>query len=475
MELQLEQQQIPCLIPCAHRSVEERVSADFVVPDSLPDAADLLLAEGELCLWRLDLSDGSAELEGEISVRICCTDEHGAPMSFPARVPVQLRLRAEAIEAGHKPFLRCRIKSLSAQLLNSRKARVHGTICCLLTTFGPSELSVTTGVSPETQGLFLKKTDMNLPFVSTVEEQVFSAEDTLSLRLGVPADGTLISYRSVPIVESSECRDRRVVLKGRVCTSVLYEDAESRKLIEESVVTPFSFLMDVNGDAAKCAVSVHFTSEEVHCSNDVPGIDTVFHLLAQVICYAEQELECVTDAYSNYNELTLNWSEQRLQSFRQQEPEQILLEEELPCAIEERNVHAVRTSCFGDSVFIAVLLQDAEQKLTSVSGILKTNQNPNDIIWMEPPEVQTGSKGLIVRVPIFCCREATEEMSMKVLSSAALGEKKTMRSSGVTLLRKEDKMDLWELAKTCGSSVEAIRSANSDPNRSGKWIIVPHV
>ena len=85
MELQLEQQMISCLIPCVDRSVEERFSTDFVVPDSLPDAAELLLAEGDLCIWRLDLSGGNAELEGEISARICRTGSRRSKASRRAR------------------------------------------------------------------------------------------------------------------------------------------------------------------------------------------------------------------------------------------------------------------------------------------------------------------------------------------------------------------------------------------------------
>ena len=93
MELQLEKQTIPCYQRTAQCAAEERFSADCVVPDALPDVGSLLLTEGDFCLWRLDVADGSAELEGELRADVCYTpEEGGAPVSFPVSVPVQLHL-----------------------------------------------------------------------------------------------------------------------------------------------------------------------------------------------------------------------------------------------------------------------------------------------------------------------------------------------------------------------------------------------
>ena len=475
MELQLEQKQISCLIPSAHRTVEERISVDFVVPDSLPDAAELLLTEGALCLWRLDLSDGSAELEGELSAQICCADEHGAPMSFPAHVPVQLRLRAEAIETGQKPFLKCHMKSLNGQLLNSRKVRVQGILSCSLLTYCASEYSITTGIDSADQRLFLRKTVLPVTYVSSAEEQVYSVEETLPLRLGVPAGGRLMSWCSVPVLDDCDCMEQRVILKGRVRTSLLYQDAESQKLVDETVETPFSFLMDVNGAVSKCAVSLHFTREEVRCRNDDLAVDTAYHLLAQVICFAQQELECVTDAYSNRNQLDLKWIEVKLPVLIQQEREQTFLEENLSCDLTGKTISALRSFCNGDTISVTALLADEDRKISSTSVILNTKQSPDDAVWSEQPEATLSNNGVTVRLPVFSKREAIDENSIRVLTSADLKDEKINRSSGVTLLRRDDEMDLWELARSYGSSVEAICAANPDSDRQGKWIVVPHV
>lgn len=475
MELQLEQQQISCMIPCANRSLEERFSADFVVPDSLPDASELLLTEGNLCLWRLDLSDGSAELEGEISARICFADGSGVPVSFPARIPIQLRLRAEAIEMGQRPFLRCRIKSLSGHMLNSRKVRLQGMVFCSLATYGSSEITVTTGISAEGEGIFVRKTSMMVPYISAVEEQVFTVEETLPLLRGVPMDGRLISFTSTPVSDTCECRDQSVILKGRIRTTLLYQDHEDQDLVTEVVDTPFTCLLDVSGEASKCKLSLHLTSEDVRCRNDDPAVDTAFHLLAQVICYAERDVECVSDAYSNRAVLNLSWKEQSFPEYAQSEITQSFVEQEIPCELAGKTVSAVRIFDQGESIAVTVMIRDAEQKFNSVAGVLKTEISPDCVVWLDQPSVRSGNSGLIVRVPILVQKETETPVSVGVLSSAELEDKISEMMPGFTLVRREECTDLWELAKTNKSSMKAIQAANPEREQQSRWLVIPHV
>ena len=472
MELQLEQQHIPCLIPCAQRSTEEQFSTDAVVPDSLPDAAELLLTEGDLCLWRLDLSDGSAELEGEIDARVCCADEAGCLMSIPVRVPVQLRLRSESISSGQRPFIRCRIKKLSGHLLNSRKVRVQASVYCSLVTYGVSEMTVTTGIESEDQKLYLRKSKMTFPYLSAVEERVITTEDTVSLQRGVPSGGRMISYDSVPIADVCECCDQRVTVKGSIRTSLLYQDSESQSLITEKIDTPFSCVLDIDGAVSSFKLSIHLTSTDVRCRNDDPAVDTAFHLLIQAICFAEQELEYITDAYSNRAELSLEWEEQSFPVHNTAKTEQCVLEEEVPYDLSGKSVCTVRTSLQADGVAVSMLFLDSGQKYSSVSCYLKTDQT---IERIEEPSVEPGKNGLMVRAPVMLMEETDQHGSVRVLSAADLQENRMEIRSGVTFVRREEATDLWELAKMNQSSVDAIRSANPELDQHYKWFVIPHV
>ena len=472
MELQLEQQMIPCLIPCVNRSVEERFSTDFVVPDSLTDAAELLLAEGDLCIWRLDLSGGNAELEGEIAARICFTDEHGSPESFPVSVPVQLRVRDDAIASGQRPFLRCRVKTMNAHLLNSRKVRVQGAVQCTLVTYGDSEIAVTTGFAPCEQSIYERKAQIRLPYVSAVEEQVITTEERLPLQRVVPRNGRMLSYTSAAVTDQCECGDQRITVKGRICTTVLYLNADGSELISETLETPFSGILDVGGEVSRCRLSLHLTSEEVRCCNDDPAVDTAFHLLVQAICYSDQETECVTDAYCNRAPLTLNWKERSFPELVQYDAEQNAAEGEIPCELTGKTVCAVRVACQGESISATVLLRDEEQRLSSLNAMLKTECAPDRL---GQPSAAAGEKGLQIRVPFAFRKESEDLMPLKNLVSAEMEEMITAPPSGICLVRREENADLWELAKANRSSVHAIETANPENEQKRKWIVIPHV
>ena len=472
MELQLEQQMISCLIPCVDRSVEERFSTDFVVPDSLPDAAELLLAEGDLCIWRLDLSGGNAELEGEISARICYTDESGSPESFPVSVPVQLRVRDDAIASGQRPFLRCRVKTINAHLLNSRKVRVQGAVQCVLVTYGASEIAVTTGFAPCEQNIYERKAQIRIPYISAVEEQVITTEERLPLQQGVPRNGRMLSYTSAAVTDQCECSDQRITVKGRICTNVLYLNVDGSELISETLETPFSGILDVGGEVSGCRLSLHLTSEEIRCCNDDPAVDTAFHLLIQAICYAEQEKECVVDAYCNRAPLTLNWKEQSFPELVQSDAEQYAAEGEIPCEMTGKTVCAVRAACQSESISATVLLRDENQRLSSLNAVMKTECAPDRL---DQPSAEIGAKGLQVRVPFVFHKDTENLMPLKNLVFAEMEEVITAPPSGVSLVRREENADLWELAKANRSSVHAIQTANPGNDQKRKWLVIPHL
>ena len=472
MELQLEQQQIPCLIISANRCLEERFSIDAVIPDSMPDASALLITEGELCVWRLDLSDGNAELEGEVAARVCYTDDHSKLIGIPVRVPVQMRIRDEKIKPGQRPFLKSRIVNLKGQLLNSRKVRVLAMVQCSLSTYDASELTLTTGIISENLHPYVRKAQETFPYLSAVEEQVIAAEETIPLQRGIPTDGRIISYASIPIADECACRDRRVAVKGRIRTSVLYQDTNDQKPITEVVETPFSGILDVNGEVEKCRLSLHFTSEEIRCRNDDPAVDTAFHVLVQAICYSETTVEHVADAYSNRAEIRLNWMEQLSAEYIQHEPVQRFLEEEIACDLTGKTICAVFAGCRGEAADVTVLLQDLNNKFTAAVGVIKSEQ---EIAYLEQPSVQSGKAGLLVRAPVMIREETETPISIPALVSADVEEQMVTPLSGFTFVRREETMNLWNLAKENKSSLDAIQAANPDRDQPNQWLVLPHV
>ena len=69
MELQLGKQKRMMYARVFDRTEEETCSADAVVPDALGDIGTIVVTEGTFCLWNLDFSDKSAQIEGSVAAR----------------------------------------------------------------------------------------------------------------------------------------------------------------------------------------------------------------------------------------------------------------------------------------------------------------------------------------------------------------------------------------------------------------------
>ena len=88
MELQLGKQKRMMYARVFDRTEEETCSADAVVPDALGDIGTILVTEGTFCLWNLDFSDKSAQIEGSVAADVVYAEEGGALRSFPVELPV---------------------------------------------------------------------------------------------------------------------------------------------------------------------------------------------------------------------------------------------------------------------------------------------------------------------------------------------------------------------------------------------------
>ncbi len=97
MELQLGKQKRMMYARVFDRTEEETCSVDAVVPDALGDIGAIVVTEGTFCLWNLDFSDKSAQIEGSIAADVVYAEEGGALRSFPVELPVKVRISGETL------------------------------------------------------------------------------------------------------------------------------------------------------------------------------------------------------------------------------------------------------------------------------------------------------------------------------------------------------------------------------------------
>ena len=175
MDLQLGKQKRMMYARVFDRTEEETCSVDAVVPDALGDIGAIVVAEGTFCLWNLDFSDKSAQIEGSIAADVVYAEEGGALRSFPVELPVKVRISGETLSPDVRPWLRCTLTALDARAVNSRKVRVTARLSLCLRAYRETELALTERIESDSGAVFTHSEPLCVHVPVAVEEQTFTA------------------------------------------------------------------------------------------------------------------------------------------------------------------------------------------------------------------------------------------------------------------------------------------------------------
>lgn len=473
MDWKLQTREAPCFTAAAGHTSEERFTADCVVPDTLPDVERLLTASGELCLWRLDLDEGSGELEGEIRCDVLYQAEGGPLQSFPVNVPVLLRFRDAALDPSMRPYLTLHLTELTPQLMNSRKVRLAARVRAELTAYVPETLRLTE--SAEDAEICQQQTKVIFEPVTAVEEQVFSAVGTSALR---EECGHLLCSQSEVVVEEIQCVSQRLILQGRVRTRLLYQTAE---LISETVETPFSQLIDAltEQEITAAEAQVHLTSVHLNLLPEERAVEVEAHLAAQAVCRSRMEAELLTDAYSNRTLLESETETLDLPLPMEWEQQRLFAEGELRCDPGHTTVASWSILHGSGSAEAILLRRDGEGVFSALRQELTCEVPERGTVCAASAGELTltpTAEGLRLRLPVTLELAHRETRTITQITAITGEEANTSAAAmpSLTLLRAGEHPDLWQIAKTHASTVEAILAANpEDEDRT--YLAVPKV
>ena len=489
MELRLNRERVDCYACMMDRTTEDTFSVDIVIPDSLPDAANVVLTDGDFCLWRLDLSSGSAEAEGEWKGSACYTAEDtGSIHSFPVSAGVRLRITDERIVPEHRPYAEIRVCEVSGQLMNSRKMRLRVRVSMHLQLYASGDMEITAWPESVPDDLHFLTAPKQITVISAVEEQVFTAGDRIPL--SGETECKLLSVHSRIVTDQALTRGSGAILNGTVIAELLCENELTGTLYTQTAETTFSQLLDISADAKDDLLPhVHLTSADVRPTGD-GAVITEYHFVVQTLCMRHLQLSVPVDAYSVRDQLEIST-------------------EQLSCH-DRTTVQAVtayadaETSISPDSKVIlcsATLLrpfqfQDGMQKsVLSVSVMYADQANavaslhetvPIAVeaeahetvtsVEMQTADVQIKNGKLHILIPVVIDKTAETDSSVtQICEINIVGvDPEKQKLPAVTLVRRECMNDLWSAAKQFCSSEEAIRAANPELETSDSaFILIP--
>lgn len=465
-------------------------SADTIVPDSLPDVGRVVCAFGSAAVRDQTPQSGRLLVSGVVQTTVLYEPEQGGglrrlqvPVSF-AHIEECDGLDAEAVCA-----VCCRVASVEATAVNSRKLNVRVQLCMDLTCYGKTECEVTEGVSlPE---LELRSELQTVTLIEQACAYPLTVLDDVTIE---QEDGAALLHAGCSL-RATECRAMhgKAVVKGEadIRCLALQEDGAVRVLSSQ---TPFTQIWDLPDAEDGDAVDAQLAVREVDCRLEEGGLLSYTVSAGAVLTLRRpRALRRIDDLYVPGRTLQLQQEETVLHSLPPLAPFGAEASENLPTAQHVSHVVWADGVCCGArrgeadalqlTAAVQVLYLDDDQRLCAVQRMLPLSmpcaaEGEVCRLALAVRAAPAGESGLLATVTAAGMASPETRYAFRhILSAAAEGEPQDR--GGVTLLLRYVGAEepLWEMAKRCGTTVAAIRQANALPDEtesvSGTMLLIP--
>lgn len=495
MELQFQKMSIPGL-RCLSRQVQNQEQTQEVkLTDGMPDVGRVLSAWGQVMLRGKEWRGDTVSVSCGCTVWVLYAPEDGSPpQSLEAWIPFNLKWEVPETDRDGVFSADCLVRSVDARMLSGRKLMLRASVGVLVQTYIPeqTEVSVAEALPEDVQ---LQTQTYNLCMAREAGEKPYMIDEEVQLPQSCEPLEKLIRYTL-----SSQVLDRRimtdkVVFRGTAALHILYrgQDGELHTWDFEIPFSQYAELTGTYSHDATARISPALTSLELDVQDGRLRLKA--GLTGQYVILDTQCIQVAADAYSLRRPVTIRKDLLVLPAVVGEETRPVTAEATVnqPAA---RIVDAVFypdhpvTRQPGDTVtaemtgLFQLLYYDEEGSLQSSSTRWEETvpvtaaENIEAAVFCttEKPEAQAIADSVAVRNPVELQAVLTQSQQIPMVTGLELGEMTEPDPNRPSLiLRKARQDDLWQIAKQCGSTVEAIMEANGlqDAPSPEEMLLIP--
>lgn len=309
MELVFQEKQLDYLGRVLDQTVTQELTAEVIVPDSCADADRVVDAFGTLLVRAEECTAGSASVSGEVQAGILFVTEDGRLERLETVIPFSARRGWEGEQSDCRLQCVCRLCSVDARLVHSRKLLVRVGVSCTLTVYAAFARTLHDFPEPApTLQLRRKRLPLRLP--RGLGEKSFSLNEEIEIPASKPPVERLL--KCVYALDTAERKTigNKAVFKGRLTVHILYE-APDGSLQRQETELPFSQFAELEQDLDEGDLTVFLalTSAETEPDGqlDCRRLLLSAGILAQCTVCGEQPVELIEDAYCLDAELKPQW------------------------------------------------------------------------------------------------------------------------------------------------------------------------
>ena len=447
-------------------------TADTIVPDSFPDVARVVGAFGTAAVKDQTPQSGRLLISGAVQAVILYEPEGGGLRRLTVPVSFAHIEECEGLDAQTVCSVACRTASVEAAAVNSRKLSVRIQLCFSIACYCAASCTVTEGV--EMPGVQLQSEVQPVPLIRQARSYPVTVLDDLTLQ---DAAGLSLLHASC-VMRVTECRalQGKAVLKGEAAVRCLAQQPDDAVRVLTGT-TPFTQILEMPDAEEGDTVDARVTVREADCRLEADGLlSYTVAADAMLLLRRTATLRRIDDLYLPGRQLQLQEERIALHPMPPLAPFSAEAAENIATAGHVSHVVAAEACCCGAkrsgddalqvTAAVQVLYLADDQQLYMVQRMLPltmpcTAPGEPALTELTARASSAGESGLMVTVSAAGMAAPAEQLVFRHITAAEAGER-TAGRDGVTLrLRYIDReQTLWEIAKACGATVEAIRRAN---------------
>ena len=483
MELAFQKTIYPCLQQVKWEVQNGEQTQEIRIDDDLPDIGRVLCAWGQVLLrgkeWRGDEMRISA---GVIASVLYAPEDGSEPRCVETWIPLQMKWDLADPQRDGTILAHPLLRGVDARNISARRLMVRASVSVLGEAVVPGEMTVYTPDDlPEDVQVLKNRYPMELP--AEAGEKLFSLEEELQLPAGSPQLSKVLYYTLRPQIADEKVMTDKVVFRGAVMLHILYR-GEDGNLYTFDTEIPFSQFGELEHDYdpdASATVIPAVTGMDLVRSEEGKWV-LKMDLTAQYVIYNRPVIDVVEDVYSTRREVT---------PAVEQVPVTAVLERSSQTVTAEQTVQA-DISRVVDICFLpehgAVLRNDGSVdvnvpgtcQLLYLDGIgdLQSMEAKWEENWDMPAsencrvtasvrpcgncQASVGGGSVLIRGDVCVDTVTTARQPMAAVKSIELGQETAPDPARPSLiLRRCGQSGLWDVAKSCRTTVEAICKANN--------------
>lgn len=496
MELQFDGTGIRALqtAACAVKTAE--LTQEIKLPDGMPDIGRVLTAWGQVMLRSKQWDRNLISVSGGVMVHTLYVPEDGTEVrSVEGWLPFQLEWDAgEGDREGPVQILPL-LRFVDSRGISARKIMVRVGVSALGQAFRPEEVVVFGPPEvPEDVQLLRRTYPVRIP--REAGERTFLLDEEPELPASAPAVDKILAVTMNPEVTSVKVMDDKLVFKGNGRVHMVYRCPEGMVRTADFRL-PFSQFAELDstmGPSAEGQVRLAVTSLETD-AQEAGKLRVKAGLVGQYLVDEELPLELTEDAYSPVREVTVVPGELRIPTVLDSRLESVTAEQKLPGKTgqvldvvffpdfpkQRRNGEATELELGGQ---FQLLYQQEDGALQGAGirwdGSMTIPGDENirilpQVIPAGEPAAHMATDGVLLSGVMELDLRTESNGGLPMISALQLGQIREPDPERPSLiLMRPGHRDLWDLAKACGSTVDAIRSANgleAEPDENAMLLI----